>query len=331
VPAALEGVIKRALQKRPEQRYAGAEEMQRDLLALGGAPIAEPPTVMMPPIAPPHAATPLSPPAAAPLAPVPEPEVEEKRRSRTGLVIALVLVVLIAAAVAAWALGLFGGGGGVLVPDLVGKDLAQARATLSDAGLKVGDVGYADGSTAETPGVAVQKQAPKSGAEVEEGATVDLTMSADLVAVTDVVGQSEAVAVNMLTQAGLKLDRVQRRQSDKVEAGLVIEQAPQAGTRVPKGSTFTLVVSKGAAPATVPDVEGESQAAAETALEGAGYTVNVVEQPSDTVPAGIVIEQNPSAGVEAAKGSRVTIVVSTGPPVSPTSTPTPTDSPSPAG
>jgi serine/threonine-protein kinase len=251
---------------------------------------------------------------------------EEKRRSRTGLVIALVLLVVVAAVLVAWALGVFGGGG-VAVPDLVGRNLAQATTALTDAGLTVGDVGYADGSTAETPGVAVSAQSPKAGAEVDEGTAVDLTMSADLVTVDDVRGQTEAAAVNALTQAGLKLDRVQRRQSDQVDSGLVIDQTPRAGTHVPKASTFTLVVSTGAAPATVPDVEGESQESAEQSLQDAGYTVNVVEQPSDTVPAGIVIQQNPSAGVEAAKGSKVTIVVSTGA----TSTPTPTGSPSPTG
>ena len=59
---------------------------------------------------------------------------------------------------------------------------------------------------------------------------------------------------------------------------------------------------------------GSSQAAAEAQLTEAGFTVIVAQTPSDTVPAGSVISQAPQAGVIASPGSKVSIVVSTGPP-----------------
>lgn len=62
----------------------------------------------------------------------------------------------------------------------------------------------------------------------------------------------------------------------------------------------------------VPDVVGQSQADATTALEGEGFVVSVQTAYSSVVPAGDVISQVPAGGVEALEGSTVTITVSLG-------------------
>ncbi len=62
----------------------------------------------------------------------------------------------------------------------------------------------------------------------------------------------------------------------------------------------------------MPDVVGQLQADAEAALIDAGYSVGVIEQPSDTVEAGLVIATQPVAGAELAVGELVTVVVSSG-------------------
>jgi VWFA-related protein len=67
-------------------------------------------------------------------------------------------------------------------------------------------------------------------------------------------------------------------------------------------------------PVTVPNVVNQTQAAAATALTGAGLVVGTVtQQSSATVLAGRVSSQNPAAGVGASAGSAVNLVVSTGP------------------
>ena len=67
-------------------------------------------------------------------------------------------------------------------------------------------------------------------------------------------------------------------------------------------------------PVTVPNVVNLTQAAATTAIAGAGLVVGTVrQQSSTTVPAGSVSSQNPTAGVGVAAGSAVNLVVSTGP------------------
>ena len=64
--------------------------------------------------------------------------------------------------------------------------------------------------------------------------------------------------------------------------------------------------------AAIPNVVGKTQADAVTALESAGFKVNVTEDYSETVADGLVISQSPTDGVEATKGSAVNISVSKG-------------------
>lgn len=64
--------------------------------------------------------------------------------------------------------------------------------------------------------------------------------------------------------------------------------------------------------ATVPDVVGDDEATATSAIEAAGYVVSVLSDYSDTVPEGDVISQSPNGGTELVAGSTVTIVVSLG-------------------
>lgn len=62
----------------------------------------------------------------------------------------------------------------------------------------------------------------------------------------------------------------------------------------------------------VPDVVGETQAAGTADLEAVLFVVAVETAYSSSVAAGIIISQNPAAGVEAVEGYTVTITVSLG-------------------
>ena len=65
-----------------------------------------------------------------------------------------------------------------------------------------------------------------------------------------------------------------------------------------------------AAPATVPDVAGQDQAAAATALRQAGFKVVVLfRKTADQTKDGIVLEQQPAAGSSIPRGSYVAIFV----------------------
>lgn len=64
---------------------------------------------------------------------------------------------------------------------------------------------------------------------------------------------------------------------------------------------------------TVPNVVGQTQAAAESAISTANLVSSATTQESETVPVGIVISQNPTSGTVPCQ-SIVNIVISTGPP-----------------
>ena len=77
---------------------------------------------------------------------------------------------------------------------------------------------------------------------------------------------------------------------------------------------MNLVVSRGPEPVTVPDVAGKPQGEAEEAIQAAGLKVgSITNEYSDTVPVGLVIGQNPSAGTSVPRGSSVDLAVSAGP------------------
>src|ERR1700689_3756256 len=73
--------------------------------------------------------------------------------------------------------------------------------------------------------------------------------------------------------------------------------------------------SSGSAQISVPNVMGDTQAAATTAITGPGLTVGTVTQASSaTVATGSVISQAPAAGASAGSGASVALVGSSGPP-----------------
>jgi eukaryotic-like serine/threonine-protein kinase len=128
---------------------------------------------------------------------------------------------------------------------------------------------------------------------------------------TDVVGKPVATATSELQALGLKVT-TQQQQSDTVKQGNVMSTSPAAGTSVATGSSVTLIVSAGPAPVPVPDVRGKSVTEAQNILSQAGLQSAVTQQPSDTAPANQVIDQTPAPNTQAAKGTTVNLVVSSG-------------------
>jgi predicted Ser/Thr protein kinase len=76
---------------------------------------------------------------------------------------------------------------------------------------------------------------------------------------------------------------------------------------------FFLLRDPGTDQVAVPDVVGTDQAAARTALEREGFTVQTKRASSDEQAEGTVIATDPAAGDRADKGSSVTVTVSSGP------------------
>jgi eukaryotic-like serine/threonine-protein kinase len=139
----------------------------------------------------------------------------------------------------------------------------------------------------------------------------DQLNSSKTVAVPNVVPLREALAVRKIQDANLS-PNVIRDYDDTVKKGIVISQSPNAGVHIAKNSSVDIHVSRGPPPVDVPDVVGKSRDDAVAALIDAGLRPTVHEVPSNKTP-DTVTAQDPPAGKQVIKGSRVRINVSSGP------------------
>ncbi len=156
------------------------------------------------------------------------------------------------------------------------------------------------------------------------------------VLVPGVTGLSREQARLSLEEAGLVLGRVTDREVADAPAGTVVEQRPEAGARVPKGSDVDLVLVSAESPqqkvVKVIKVVGLQLADAEANLRAIGLQVGGAEEVfDDEAAAGVVIEQSVEAGTEVAEGQEVDLVVSRGPEPPAVESDEPPEEPSEAG
>jgi beta-lactam-binding protein with PASTA domain/tRNA A-37 threonylcarbamoyl transferase component Bud32 len=129
-------------------------------------------------------------------------------------------------------------------------------------------------------------------------------------AVPLVNGEPVATAQAQITANHLRSTVISQPDSS-VNKGLVIRSSPQEGNNVPANTLVTLYVSTGAAPVAVPNVVGQQEAAAQSALQARGFQVKANSDPTSSAPTGQVTSQSPNGGT-APPGSTVTITVSGG-------------------
>src|SRR5437588_1490406 len=132
------------------------------------------------------------------------------------------------------------------------------------------------------------------------------------VVVPNVGGLSEQAAVAALRRAGLDPVR-SLAPSATVASGLVASQTPAAGRRVSHSSHVEIVISRGPEVQPLPVLERLTSAEATETLKKLGFVPTLRSQPSSTIAAGRVIGTDPPAGTAQALGSRVRVLVSSGP------------------
>ncbi len=324
--AAFESIILTCLAKDPDDRYATAEDLRADLvrfrqgraIAAGsfddqyGDPNA---TQALPRTQSTRAVRAyeqtMAQPAVAGGVPV------EVRRRTTFYAMLLVALLATFAALAFLLLrevGFIGGGTAKTfeVPSVVGSDYATASDTLKNAGFTVK---RQDAPSSQDPEI-VTAEDPAAGQFVKKGSEITLTVSTgpQRVKIPNVIGEQRAQAQDDLTQAGLKYLVAEEANTAPVDQ--VIKQNPSSGSQVDTGTTVTITVSSGAQSTfSVPNVVGKDENDAVDTLrnDDGQFKVKTVQQASNTVDQGKVISQDPVGGSDAAKGSTVTITVSSGP------------------
>jgi serine/threonine-protein kinase len=141
--------------------------------------------------------------------------------------------------------------GTVIVPDVIGTPLAQAQAQIQAAGLRFAEA--TETPSATVPAGAVISTDPGSGASVPTNSVVQIVVSSgpEQVDVPNLVGRTEADATAELRNRGLESDVTpQSVPAGDPNAGRVISQQPNGGTRVDVGSTVGITVGVASAATT---------------------------------------------------------------------------------
>jgi eukaryotic-like serine/threonine-protein kinase len=137
--------------------------------------------------------------------------------------------------------------------------------------------------------------------------------------VPSVEGMSQTDAANALADQGLVLKTAggTGRYDDKVPAGLVARQSPDAKSFVKRGSIVNVVLSLGPRRVTVPDLRGKTLPGAQAGLSGTGLALGRILgalAPHREAP-GSVIEQDPDPNASVPPATGVDLLLAMAVPV----------------
>jgi serine/threonine-protein kinase len=133
------------------------------------------------------------------------------------------------------------------------------------------------------------------------------------VVVPSTVGATQSEAKAALDLLGLTFIVLEKRYSEDIPEGSIIESSPAAGKRVEQGGNINLIISKGPERYLIPQLVGLKPAAAKNLIGKFPISIQpIVEEFSAQIPKGYVIGSNPAAGEKVKRNSRVVIIVSKG-------------------
>ncbi|MEX0663536.1 MAG: PASTA domain-containing protein [Acidimicrobiia bacterium] len=189
----------------------------------------------------------------------------------------------------------------IALPDVAGKPVAEAQATLEQAGFVVSIAREFNEFVAKDIALGTT---PVAGKKARPESTITLVVSdgPKPVPVPDVAGKTYDEAVAILASARLGAAR-EDVFSDTVAAGVVMGTKPAVGQPAARDSVVTIVVSKGPQMVEVPNVVGMTVEAASAALRDLGLSPDV----ENYSPGATVRAQAPLGGTVVKIGSKVTL------------------------
>ncbi|MFJ5210928.1 Stk1 family PASTA domain-containing Ser/Thr kinase [Streptomyces nigra] len=328
----MDAIVLKALTKDPNYRYQSADEMRADIEAcLDGQPVAA--TAAMGSVGyggypddQPTTALRQQDAGATSMLPPMNPDdggfgyddrVDRRRQKKSNtstilLAVAAVLVLVGAILIGKWVFdGNTASNDSVAVPSLIGETQDSAKELLANVDLKLGEVKKDE--CENQPKGKICSQSPDSKEEVDKGSAVDVVVStgAPKVTVPSVIGISLEDAREKLEGDDFQFTiKTETREVSAEEPGTVLDQDPQRGEEVEKGSTITLTVAKEQEQSTVPDVVGRTCDEAKAQMQDNDLTGNCTEvETQDPNQVGKVISTSPTAGSKVDKNSTVTIQI----------------------
>jgi beta-lactam-binding protein with PASTA domain/tRNA A-37 threonylcarbamoyl transferase component Bud32 len=221
----------------------------------------------------------------------------------------------------------------VTVPNFVDKlfDVAQTEAGELKLELVV-----AGNQATDKPDNTIVSQDPGPGSMLNEGGAVRVVVDAGVgqTSVPDLRNKTQAEALQLIADAGLKLGQIVQGFSNTVPVGSVIRQSHQPGVLVTNGTAIDLTLSQGPKPTPIPtptlaptppptptptpapinvgDYRCITLADATDAIEGDGFKVGNVEGLPPGHPPGaddIVVDQDPNPGTKRKPGTAIDLQV----------------------
>ena len=201
----------------------------------------------------------------------------------------------------------------IIVPDVSGKTLKEAVSILNEKGLKIS----AERRTAQSDAVKegdVVKTDPSAGRTVKKGSTIIIYEStgANNYVMEDFTGQNYVEVRTILEKVNKLFVVIEYEKIDdasKYEAGKIMKQEPEKGTKLKEGDTVTLYL---------PDISevypdfttgNYSLTDIQAFCDKYGLTLQEVYEQTDEYEPGSIISQNRTPGTDIIRGMALKIVI----------------------
>jgi serine/threonine-protein kinase len=197
----------------------------------------------------------------------------------------------------------------VEVPSITNMTLDDARLVLQNKDLLLME--EEKKKDPSVPAGSVISQDPLPGFEVDKGSLVKVVVSSGgpEVVIPNLENIPSAQARLQLESIKLVVGDVKSEMHESIPKDAVIRTDPRAGSKVPSGTVVNVIVSSGEVLVKIPSVARMSAGAARSKLEKEGFEVTTRYTTNIDYEFGIVIGQDPRAGKQIRKGSKVTILV----------------------
>ena len=197
----------------------------------------------------------------------------------------------------------------IVVADVNGKPVAEARKALESQGFKVEIENKVDPSI--KPGM-VLRMDPVAGIKRKEGATITLVVSGTekMITVPKVVGLKQDQAERLLSDKSLRIEKIEYKWDEKKPEGIILGQSPEENSQLGDNGAVNIIINKKEEKnVALPDLKGVTLAEARKKLEELKLKVEVREEDSDKNK-DTVIGMSPNANDTITEGSTVILQVS---------------------
>lgn len=200
----------------------------------------------------------------------------------------------------------------VLVPNITGKTYYEAVRDLDNVGLRPAKT--IQEASSDAPKGEIVSQNPQANFRIKSYQPVKITVSigSELAPVPSVIGKLRDDALDTLTTAGFRPNRIAFVHSENYQQDTVIAQTPPEGGGQRRGSPVNLLISRGPTPQFIelPNFQGQPAADVLVELESVGLNVETKYSSHPKIPEGAIITHEPPGDVMIKTGDLILLEIS---------------------